>query len=122
QRAFQETRRQTVQVVAQQSTLPLPPDQTGGPALFVVTEVLGESPSRELHAQLLAGKTLLVALKSEAASAMLSQLLGLEHVSLAEAHPSSYAMLAEIDFRHPLFAPFADPRFSDFTKIHFWQY
>jgi len=21
-----------------------------------------------------------------------------------------------------LFAPFADPRFSDFTKIHFWQY
>jgi hypothetical protein len=31
-------------------------------------------------------------------------------------------MLAEIDFRHPLFAPFADPRFSDFTKIHFWKY
>jgi hypothetical protein len=34
----------------------------------------------------------------------------------------NYAMLAEIDFRHPLFAPFADPRFSDFTKIHFWKY
>src|SRR4029077_16956039 len=31
-------------------------------------------------------------------------------------------MLAEIDFSHPLFAPFADPRFSDFTKIHFWKY
>jgi len=31
-------------------------------------------------------------------------------------------MLAEMDFRHPLFAPFADPRFSDFTKIHFWKY
>ena len=24
--------------------------------------------------------------------------------------------------RHPLFAPFADSRFSDFTKIHFWNY
>jgi hypothetical protein len=30
-------------------------------------------------------------------------------------------MLAEIDFNHPLFAPFADTRFSDFTKIHFWK-
>src|SRR5260221_12580748 len=39
-----------------------------------------------------------------------------------EVHPPNYAMLAEIDFRHPLFAPFADPRFSDFTKIHFWKY
>jgi len=28
-------------------------------------------------------------------------------------------MLGEIDFQHPLFAPFADPRFSDFTRIHF---
>ena len=33
-----------------------------------------------------------------------------------------YALLAQIDFQHPLFAPFADPRFSDFTKIHFWKY
>jgi hypothetical protein len=31
-------------------------------------------------------------------------------------------MLGELDFRHPIFAPFADPRFSDFTKIHFWEY
>ena len=31
-------------------------------------------------------------------------------------------MLGELDFRHPLFAPFADPRYSDFTKIHFWKY
>ena len=27
-----------------------------------------------------------------------------------------------IDFNHPLFAPFADARFNDFTKIHFWKY
>jgi len=31
-------------------------------------------------------------------------------------------MFGEIDFQHPLFAPFADPRFSDFTKIHIWKY
>jgi hypothetical protein len=34
----------------------------------------------------------------------------------------NYALLGEIDFRHPLLASFADPRFSDFSKIHFWKY
>jgi hypothetical protein len=33
-----------------------------------------------------------------------------------------YALLSEIDFKHPLFAPLADPRFSDFTKIRFWRH
>jgi hypothetical protein len=33
-----------------------------------------------------------------------------------------YALLGNIDFTHPLFAPFADPRFSDFTHIHFWKH
>jgi len=31
-------------------------------------------------------------------------------------------MFAEIEFAHPLFTPFADARFSDFTKIHFWKH
>ena len=30
-------------------------------------------------------------------------------------------MLAELISLIPLFAPFADARFSDFTKIHFWK-
>ncbi len=33
-----------------------------------------------------------------------------------------YLLLGEIDFTHPLFAPFASPRYSDFTKIHFWKH
>src|SRR5262249_27653517 len=64
----------------------------------------------------------LVVLKNEAAAATLAQLMGGDRVSLEEAHPGNYAMLSEIDFRNALFAPFADPRFSDFTKIHFWKY
>ena len=27
-----------------------------------------------------------------------------------------------MDLTHPIFAPFADPRFSDFTHIHFWKH
>lgn len=33
-----------------------------------------------------------------------------------------YLLLGEIDFAHPLFAPFASPRYNDFTKIHFWKH
>ena len=33
-----------------------------------------------------------------------------------------YLLLGEIDFTHPLFTPFASPRYNDFTKIHFWKH
>jgi hypothetical protein len=35
---------------------------------------------------------------------------------------SKFALIGRVKFDHPLFAPFADPRFADFTKIHFWQH
>jgi hypothetical protein len=30
-------------------------------------------------------------------------------------------LFGQLDFQHPLFASFADPLFSDFTRIHFWE-
>jgi hypothetical protein len=30
-------------------------------------------------------------------------------------------LLGEIDFTHPFFAVFSNPRYNDFTKIHFWK-
>ncbi|OAI57129.1 hypothetical protein AYO47_08315 [Planctomyces sp. SCGC AG-212-M04] len=32
-----------------------------------------------------------------------------------------FSLLGQIDFGHPLFTAFANPRYSDFTKIHFWS-
>jgi hypothetical protein len=52
----------------------------------------------------------------------LGRLLEREGLSAEEAEVDQYALLGQIDFRHPLFAPMADPRFNDFTKIHFWRY
>jgi len=31
-------------------------------------------------------------------------------------------MLNRIEFKHPLLAPFSEPRFGDFTRIHFWKH
>lgn len=36
--------------------------------------------------------------------------------------PDQFLLFGEIDFTHPLFAPFANPPYSDFTKIHFWKH
>jgi hypothetical protein len=33
-----------------------------------------------------------------------------------------YALLSRVDLTEPLFAPFADARFADFSKIHFWKH
>jgi len=64
----------------------------------------------------------LFVMKAAAAAPTVAALAGLDHLDAQEAVVSNYAMLGQIDFEHPLFAPFAEPRFSDFTKIHFWKY
>jgi hypothetical protein len=76
-----------------------------------------------LRAQATAGKTVVFAPRQGGAAegATLGALAGREPVRLEDWRPPSYAMFADIDFQHPLFAPFADPRYSDFTKIRFWR-
>jgi hypothetical protein len=92
--------------------------------IFIADPVSAETAAA-LREQAVAGKTIVFVPKAAnpATSAVLGTLLGRGPVRMDDVRPSSsYAMFAEIDFQHPLFAPFADPRFSDFTKIHFWKY
>lgn len=41
---------------------------------------------------------------------------------LTEADGNDYAMLADLDFEHPVLAPFARAQIRDFTKIRFWKH
>jgi hypothetical protein len=52
----------------------------------------------------------------------LKGLSGIENIESQEADVDRYAMLGRIEFKHPLLTLFSDPRFSDFTQIHFWKY
>ncbi len=52
----------------------------------------------------------------------LRQLLKHDSLKLSLVSDNDYTMWSKIDFEHPLFAPFADPRFNDFTKIRFWKH
>lgn len=130
-RAFQETRRQAVQVVIRQPgadagrnpALPaLSAADLESPTLFVVTDPLPEALAGALRSQVAAGKTALFVLRSGAPANTLATMLGLQRLAVEEASLKDYAILGEIEFRHPLFAPFADPRFNDFSRIHFWKH
>ncbi|HKQ40128.1 MAG TPA: BatA domain-containing protein, partial [Verrucomicrobiae bacterium] len=103
-RAFQQTARQDVRLTNQITT---------NAPLTIVSGPLGTARP--------AG-SMLVVLKSCAAATILSELLNIPSIACEEATDQKYSLLAEIDFTHPLFKPFADPRFSDFTKIHFWKH
>lgn len=70
------------------------------------------------------GATLVAVPSSAAEAAALARAIAGVEMDAVDVKPSSggYAMWGEIDFNHPLFSPFADPRYSDFTKIHVWRY
>ena len=121
QRAFPATRKQVVQIFARPPAAQLLPNDTEAP-LVIVTDALSDERAAAVRRLLTEGKTVLLSLKTAAVARTLGQLVGSTALTADEAKVPSYAMLAEIDFQHPLFAPFADPRFSDFTKIHFWKY
>jgi hypothetical protein len=58
----------------------------------------------------------------EGDSTTLQKLLDLPRLHVEEAGGTDFALLGELAYSHRLFAPFADPRFGDFTKIHFWKH
>lgn len=49
-------------------------------------------------------------------------LAGDDRLSLSSNPTDQYALLTKIQFDHPLFIPFAEPRFADFSKIQFWKH
>jgi hypothetical protein len=66
------------------------------------------------------GKTALLLLNAESL-AVLEELLDAPNIH-SEVVADNYALLGQIDFKHPIFAPFDDPHYSDFTHIHFWKH
>ncbi len=101
---------------------PLPPDGLADASFAVITEPLADEVARAVRSRIEAGATVLLVLNGSGMAGTLSALADSGSNTLEDVTPGTYAMLGEIDFRHPLFAPFADPRFSDFTKIRFQRY
>jgi hypothetical protein len=120
-RAFPQTARQIVEIVARKTTgPPLAADYAAAQLV-----ILADAPSRELLEPLAEfarnGRLVLVALRDSRSLQELRELIQAPDLRASDI-AGEYTILGQIDFQHPLFAPFADPRFSDFTKIHFWKH
>ena len=121
-RAFPETNQRTVEVLAQDKNAPVLSSLVDNVRLIVVTE---PPPTEHLNAfasHMRQGSTLLYVVGSPADAQTLSTLAGHTIGDITEAKVDDYAMLEGIDYEHPLFAPFADARYADFTKIRFWKH
>lgn len=114
-RAFQDTRRQAVRL------------NNGGGSLStnrlaIISSTLSEERGNEVRQYLTNGGTALLVMNDTQTAKILGQLTGTADVKVTEAPVANYAMFGQMDFTHPLFAPFSDPRFGDFTKIRFWKH
>ncbi|MGE0760316.1 MAG: BatA domain-containing protein [Pirellulaceae bacterium] len=94
--------------------------------LVVVAMPLEATQLERLRQYVRAGGTaLLVAADSATAAALASLAEGVRHLPpdvSGEPSRTDYALLTEIDFRHPVFASLAGPRYNDFTKVRFWKH
>ncbi len=95
--------------------------------IIVETSILTPELANGLRDFVLSGGTSIVCLgqgSMEQAErvAALQTLLGEPTLTVSEAAVKDYALLSHIDYQSPIFRPFADPRFNDFSKIRFWNY
>lgn len=121
-RAFQETRQQTVQVVPHKSSTLLNTSELDKATMYMVTDVGSRENASLLRDHLTRGKTAFLAIQDAGSSEAMATLFGVPELRIQEARSKGFSMLVDVDYRHPLFAPFSDPRFADFTRIRFWRH
>ena len=121
QRAFPDTPGRQVKVITPTVQQAFSPELLNQSVFAVIPGRLTPEETTALRDWLARGKTALFVVTDEQAAPALAALTGLPGIRIAEA-AGEFALLGDIDFTHPLFAPFADPRYSDFTHIHFWKH
>lgn len=95
---------------------------TPSPQLAVVSRTVSTAEFEALGRYAEAGGTVWLVARDRASAALVPRLF--DDIELQPEQPladGKYLLLGEIDFGHPLFQPFANPRYSDFTRIHFWN-
>jgi hypothetical protein len=107
-RALQSTPDYSVEITAERPNKP--------PALTIV------SGSADVTALLKAGGNVLFTMPDASSSQAIANILGAKSGEPREAQVRHHVLFGEIDFKSPVFAPFADARYSDFSSIRTWKY
>lgn len=110
-----------VDVTAIADAKPLPAQPR--PQVVVATSALAASRLAELKTLVDAGGALVLVPPDRNAAQVLSEFFPEVEVGADRTvREGDFRLLGEIDFRSPLFQPFASPRYNDFTRIHFWNH
>ena len=88
--------------------------------IIVLDDTL-EAHMRAAKAFVEKGRHLLVLAAASAPPKSLEPLLG-AGVGLSEAKVGDYALLTDLDTKHPTLQVFADPRLSNFSQLHIWHH
>ena len=120
ERAWGETPERLVRVVARAPNAPLAWDEARHAPLVVLTGPPSAENAQVLDRYIRDGGVVLVVLTARANT--LPALAGASERAAEEAPEDRYALLQDIAFDHPLFAPLSGPQFGDFTKVNFWKH
>ncbi|QEH36394.1 hypothetical protein OJF2_49570 [Aquisphaera giovannonii] len=121
-RAFEGTSARPVTVEPVSPDAPLAMDPGRSIPLVVAAAETPTPNAERLRAYANDGGTVLVVLGAAGNVPTLATLADAPGLIVEEGPTRGDAMLTEIAFDHPLFAPFASPQFNDFTKIRFWKH
>jgi len=120
-RAFSASGARETTIITSEPGRQLDRSQLENASLLIATHLEPGYGLDSLREAVTAGKTLFVSAQNASLGPGLVQLLKIPRLDLSESKPG-FAMLTEVDFKHPLFALFADPRYADFSKVRFWTY
>jgi hypothetical protein len=120
-RAFRATGTLDPQVISR-SAENLTDEDIANAHLIIAADTIAPGHIDSVRRYLETGRTVLLVMKSPDAAKTIAALAGIETINSQEAEVDTYSMLSRIEFKHPLLTPFSDPRFGDFTKIHFWKH
>ncbi len=90
--------------------------------LVVIATNLSDDVVKQLRKYIEGGGRVLQVMTDTTAALGAAKLLERDSLEVTEASSDDYALLGRVAFEHPLFAPFSDSRYSDFTTIHFWKH
>lgn len=90
-------------------------------ALAIVDGPLDPAAAAPLRARLAAGASVLLVL-GDAASARALEALAGRAAAISEVTPDEPARIGRVNFDDPVFRPFADPKYSDFSHVVTWRY
>jgi hypothetical protein len=82
----------------------------------------GEKVAARLADFAVAGGLVIGVVSPETENAALNTILKADGIELSEAEVRDYAMLAQLDFEHPVLRPFAKAKVRDFTKVRTWKH